>query len=492
MTTTVTCPKCSQIMIFGARDARYVCEHCGFKRYETLEEAQVRMRDDLKAMQEAATAIVFRGVLNPRARTLFDDGRSEAARGNDADAMRFFERALELQPDFIDAHLAVARLVTDPSRKRAHIEQALAYDPGSAEALRELMVIDGRLTSEQAEQARVGGEIIIQHISEAVTTQTETLRCPQCGGVLTADEATGQVVCKFCGYHAHINVANAGADSFSMAMLERKGKGRAIWQVGERIVHCEQCGANRTIPVQQMSLVCPFCGSSHVIESDALGSFQRPDGLVKFTITDAQAQVIIRDELNGLGEKIAGWLDDNRIAQASMAGVYLPFWMFDAMVDVTQTIEDRRDFGDAARRYGFARAVQTNRFGDGALGLLIAAFSSPPAKLIDVVSDYAISDMVGYDPSLLARYPAEIYSIDYSAAALTAQSRISAHMRARHTQSANDKIRITVSAFPTSMTFSLILLPMWIVRLTERDGDIRTALVNGQTGTCVLGRKQNA
>jgi uncharacterized Zn finger protein (UPF0148 family) len=492
MTHTIACPKCSHPLTFEPRDARYVCVNCGYRRYETLEEAQERMRDDLKAIQEAPAALAFRGEVHHRARSLYEDGRAHAARGEHAAAITAFERALEMQPDFIDAHLAIARLLDDAARKRAHIEQALAYDPGSAEALRELMIIDGRLTVEQAERARTGGEIIIRHSSDAVETSTERLQCPQCGGVLTADERTGQVSCKFCGYAAPLQLVDAAADHIGMAMLERKGKGRAIWQVGERIVHCNQCGADRTLPARQMSLVCPFCGSSHVIEADALGSFERPDGLIAFSVTEADAQTIIREKLNSLSEKVAGWFDDNRIARAAMAGVYLPFWMFDAVVNVTQTIEDRRDHGDIMRRYGHTPAVQTLQFGDGALGLLIPAVESPPPRLIAAADDYDLGALTSYDAALLARYPAELYSIDYTAAALTAQSRIVAQMRARHARQASESVRVTVSAFPTSMTFSLLLLPMWIATLTERDGDRRSALVNGQTGTCVLSRKSAA
>ena len=491
MTQPPICPKCAHTLTFESRDARYVCPECGYQRYETLAEAQERMKPQLAAMQDAVSTLrVHQGTVNTRAATLFEDGRAEAARGDIADAIWCFERAIEIQPDFIDAHLAIARLVDDPKRKRSYLETALAHAPDNAEALRALMVIDGRLTADEAERTRTSGEIVIKHIDTPVKSSTRRLSCPVCGGNLTADETGERVFCKFCGYQTALSEHEAGAESFSMAMLERKGKGRAIWQIGERIIHCHQCGADRTIAASQLSMLCPFCGSNHVIETDAFGSFERPDGLISFTISEAQAQAIIRDKLKGIDQRLAGLFGDNRIASARLTGVYLPFWMFDAMVNVTQTIEDKRDIGDFGRRIGNMPVVQTHHLQDGELGLLVSAVKSTPHRLIDAVDDYNVSEMRGYDPALLARYPAELYAIDYADAALNAQGRIGATMRARYGRSRSEDFQIHVTSFPSSMTFSLVLLPMWIGTLIERDGDARMVLVNGQTGTAVLGKAE--
>ena len=38
------------------------------------------------------------------------------------------------------------------------------------------------------------------------------------------------------------------------------------------------------------------------------------------------------------------------------------------------------------------------------------------------------------------------------------------------------------------MSFTLLLMPVWVITLFERDGDVRPALVNGQTGKVALGK----
>ncbi|HYO89344.1 MAG TPA: hypothetical protein VER79_11890, partial [Candidatus Limnocylindrales bacterium] len=47
---------------------------------------------------------------------------------------------------------------------------------------------------------------------------------------------------------------------------------------------------------------------------------------------------------------------------------------------------------------------------------------------------------------------------------------------------------MSVSALPLQMSFMLVLAPVWVATLHERDGDIRTALVHGLTAEVVMGR----
>jgi hypothetical protein len=47
---------------------------------------------------------------------------------------------------------------------------------------------------------------------------------------------------------------------------------------------------------------------------------------------------------------------------------------------------------------------------------------------------------------------------------------------------------MSVSALPLQMSFMLVLAPVWLSTLRERDGDIRTALVHGLTGRVVMSR----
>jgi hypothetical protein len=64
-------------------------------------------------------------------------------------------------------------------------------------------------------------------------------------------------------------------------------------------------------------------------------------------------------------------------------------------------------------------------------------------------------------------------------------------MRARHQQHTDSsEVQVNIFTSVRQMSFRLLLLPVWVAALTEEDGDVRAALVNGQTGQVALGRTE--
>ncbi len=315
----ILCPKCSHPLTLNPDAGMFHCSNCGFKRPETLDEASERLR---ARGQRPDVPITHRGSIDLRARSLFESGQDYLWQGDDASAIRAFEDALEVQPDFSDAHLWIAKTSKDERVQRDHLGEIIARDPGHMEALRLLMVLNGQLTPEEAERSRDGHDPVVRHAEGAVQTDSAHLHCPVCGGDLTVDEANGRVVCRFCGHSAPLDQtrhASDGAEVFGAAMLKRRAQ-PVRWVVGERILHCTQCGAERTIPAGRLSAVCPFCGSTHVIQQDALNTIEQPDGLVPFVVSEEAAQAAIRERLKSVGERIAGLFDDNQVAAGDHRG----------------------------------------------------------------------------------------------------------------------------------------------------------------------------
>lgn len=484
----ILCPKCGNPLHLNNAAGMFSCTHCGFKRPETLDEASARLRE---RGQRPNVALTTRVSVDPRARSLFDSGQDDLWRGDKDAAIRAFQQALDIQPDFADAHLWIAKISTDPRVQRDHLGDILAHDPGHVEALRLLMVLDGELTPEEAERSRADHTPVVEQVSGAVRTEMTTLICPVCGGGLTVDEANGRVVCRFCGHTAPLEDtrhASAGSEALGAALLKRRAQ-KVKWVVGERILHCSRCGAERTIPAGRLSTVCPFCASTHVIQQDALDSIEQPSSLVPFTVSEEAAQAAIRERLKGVGERLAGWFDDNKVARATMEGVYLPFWVFDALAEVSRTTVDKR----TPNSYGQDKTIrpyENVKMTDGLVGISVPAVKSP--GFLDVLGAFDTSAAVAYEPKLLAKYPAALYDIDFDEASLVARSLVSEQMRRRHGQGSGNNVEVQVYTSVLQMTFTLFLMPVWVATLHERDGDVRPALVNGQSGTVTLGKAQKA
>ncbi|MCZ2099096.1 MAG: hypothetical protein LC121_23115 [Anaerolineae bacterium] len=479
----ILCSKCGSPLTLDPDAGMFWCGNCGFKRPETLDEAAERIR---ARGQRPSIVITFRGDLDHRARSLFESGHEYLWRGDADAAIRTWEQALEMQPDFADAHLWIARTSRDEHVQRDHLGEIIAHDPGHLEALRMLMVLNGQMTPAEAERSREDRAPEIQFAESAVKAKTTALKCPVCGGGLTIEGS--RVVCRFCGHTAPLDAtrhASQGAEVLGAALLKRRAQ-PVRWVVGERILHCTRCGAERTIPAERLSAVCPFCGSTQVIQQDALGTVDQPDGLIPFVVDEDGAKVAIRERLNSVSERFAGLFGENRLARAVIEGIYLPYWVFDALVEVSKTVIDRRTPSRYEQRLP-VNPYSNTRISDGLNGVCVAAVRTP---LADQIAEFDLSAAVAYDPKLLAKHPAALYTLDFDMASLDARSRVSDHMRRRHGDRDGQNVEVQIFTSVVQMSFMLVLMPVWVATLYERDGDVRPALVNGQSGQVALGKAE--
>ncbi len=465
----LVCPNCSKLMTLDVVTTTVKCKYCGYIP-SLHDNASHTAQAFAKPNKLPPTAITYRGKLEARVEGMFLSGHAALKQGKKDEALRYFRSAIDYQRDFIDAHLWVSRLVDDEKVKRDHLTTVLAYEPNHVEALRDLMVLNGRLTQEEADKTHHDDNPQTRLIKGPVEFKTQALLCPICSGHMTLNERTGSHECRFCGHKVETKKAER-IDSLTAGLLERKAKPKQ-WVIGDRLLHCNQCGAERTIPARKLAQTCPFCGTTNVIVQDALNSFQQPDGLIPFLITRDEAGSAINAKLKGTAERFKGIFDDNKISNAQLDGLYLPYWVFDGSVEVMRTTIDRRTHHRDINTY------QQESFSDAVYNVPVCAVSSPPPILTEKLGAFDWEAMVGYDPRLLAKYPAEIYSVDFDRASLQSHTPISILMKERYDLPAHNQVEITVSTSVKHMLYQLVLVPVWVGTLFERDGDVRPALVN--------------
>lgn len=484
MSNEFICPKCGTRMRYNVEESKIMCDSCQFSPLDA------RMEEVRQQGPRQHVRITHRGEVSHNALAAFRTAHDHLSRGDKEQAAHDFKRATHFQADFVDAYLWLAEIAPDETTKREYLSTVLALDGSHPQALRKLMVLNGRLTKEQVAQTHHHNDPKLYTVDMPVSTQAKALLCPVCSGNLTVEDG-GKVVCRFCGFSEVRQPPqnDVRSDLLSMALLERKAQ-PARWVIGSRLLHCNECGAERTIPARKLSQACPFCNSTQVIVQDALQSFEQPDGLVPFAITRQRAAENIQQALDSMMQRLANLFNTNRVKRANIDGVYLPFWVFDATAQVTVT---KTYQGGSRGRNFITRPVNSREtFTDGRFDVMVSAVTSPTAKETAKLGKYDLSAAVPYEAKLLAKYPAELYSIDFDKASLEAHSHVATWMRKKYGRkdAGDEQMRITVFSAVEQMSFRLLLLPVWIATLTEVDGDLRSALVNGQTGKVVLGKTQ--
>jgi DNA-directed RNA polymerase subunit RPC12/RpoP len=489
------CPHCgAQNTLFIDMQRQLTCRLCGHRVGQQPAEAPppitppastaaTQTPTELRRRYPVSYALTFPHEVDPWAKSAYHTALSYVERGLYDEAIRAFRRALESQHDFIDAHVWLGRLLPDPAAKRHHFSEVISRMPNHAEAIRELMVLQGEISPEEAERVRRGGgRVATAEVPVAAIAQTQ--ECPVCGGEMRA-AYDGSSKCQSCGFVRKApRDGDYGLKSFTVEMLRRRGQ-KVRWQVGERLLQCKSCGAQTLLQPQALTVRCPFCGSRGVVEADALRSFVQPDGILLFEQTQDQAQQALTAALNSRMERIKGLFINNRVASTRITPVYLPFWLFDLTLQVNVTIDDRRLMFYTEENS--PASYRREQHPDSAFDVAVCGVESPPRSLIDRLERFSLEAMRPYHHELLAGATAELYTLDFEQASLLARQRVSHEMRQRYGHGTRDNVTIIVMNLVQMMYFRLALLPVYVVTVIERDGDHRSALIHGQTGQVVLG-----
>jgi DNA-directed RNA polymerase subunit RPC12/RpoP len=398
-------------------------------------------------------------------------------RRNDSGAAEAHLRALtEFAPEFADPWIWLTAVTPEPSRRIQYLENAVAQEPGHPLAKDALAIARGRVSTEP-EQRAPGQESV-------------EVKCPQCGGTLHHEPGAHQIECPYCGYVSElnqVNVIDADARLVSDLRLERRYR-RRLWQELERTVNCSSCGS--TLAMQSLlATTCPFCGSVTALDEREGHTFERPDALLPFKVTEQQAAVALdkaqRSGLGGLRALLLGQQEKLSGLQA----IYFPYWVFDGFVEMRSW--KAAGPKDDAPLSGTTPATETFIFDN----LPFAGASTPDPGLQKQVADFDLGLLVPYEPQALADHPAALYDLDVDKvvrrahAALLAKARRKARLQRATTAEEKRLLRRTFQV--TSTTYQLVLVPIW-VSLVQGNGKRRLGLVNGQTGTAALGTQFKA
>jgi hypothetical protein len=330
------------------------------------------------------------------------------------------------------------------------------------------------------------------------TAEASDFRCPACGGRMEFDAARGQLTCESCGAARAIGQEDAEQTiveydlEHGLAAAAQRGFGTELRRVG-----CEQCGAVVSYAENETARRCDFCGSPQVVSREQSQQPIRPESVLPFHVNRDAAAAGFSSWLGGL------WLRPSNLkklaAVSEMTGMYVPYWVFDATVhsdwtalaghyyyvDETYTATDDR--GRSVQR---RRRVQKVRWqpawgsrDDSYDELLVCGSRGLPPELTQKLEPFDTQALRRYDPSFLAGWRAEEYSVDLNAAWKLGVERVAQSQRARCSGDVpgdTQRALNVVNRF-SDEKFKHVLLPIWI-SVYRYQGKPFRFLVNGQTG----------
>lgn len=431
--------------------------------------------------------------MSDEARDLLIYGVAAAKANSRDEARNYLEWVLRTDADYeqqAEAWYWLSTITDDQAEKRSCLENSLAAMPNFPESRRDLAILDGRLKASDLHDPRSDVAPIVP-ASGLLAGDLILYKCPRCGARLTADGLTGSLVCSFCGYRPGQAAkerngpqeapgsagAHVGEQDWDVAIFSASGH---RWEVPTaRAFKCQSCGASVMVPAGEVSTSCPFCGTPHVVQSEAEHELIAPTAMLPFRLSGQEAFSAVISWL-----KSAHFAPDNlsrSAAQTLPHPVYLPVWTFDLSGDIKWRGYTVKSEYRTVTRVPVSGTVPI--FHDD---IVVPATASLSSNIIEQLK-FDLQDIVPYAVDMLANWPAEIYSISPVEASIEARAQVlegmkSANMIAESGSNALVEDLSVDSSDVAVLSYKLVLLPVWIGAYIY-GGQTYHVVVNGHSGT---------
>lgn len=399
-----------------------------------------------------------------------------AAKANEKDEARFFlEWVLRLDPpeeQRLEALYWLGEASQDPARKRECLEEILARRPQEARARRSLAILEGRLDPAEI----VDPDRLPAPNWDEGPVAAERFVCPQCGGRLVYTPDGQALTCEYCTWQQGVArageqtggglpVAEGASDAlgFTVAMATAAGHSGGP---GVRSFECRACGASFLLAPAALSVNCPYCGSTYVVDTTGSKTLTPPGQIIPFQVPEAQARQVLQAWFASRGMRAQS-------QTAVFQGRYLPAWKFRLSLTIPLLEADNEASGALEGKGGESFLLEDT---------LVAATASLPEACIDGNLSFDLEGLRPFDPAYLVDWPAETYQVSLSQASLQARFKLLEGIRQQAAAHPDSSRRLGIQSMDLVIdSFSLVLLPLWFVRFWI-EGQEQGAIISGQSG----------
>ena len=304
--------------------------------------------------------------------------------------------------------------------------------------------------------------------------------CTSCGADLTYAPGQTELVCQYCG---HVQQILAAAPAEKARALGEIPLARGLAEAEDtaitddvRTASCPSCGAVIAFSGASHATNCPFCATPVVVDT---GTSRRlkPHALIPFALTHDAARDALTKWLGSLWFAPNGLLEYTRKGR-TMAGIYVPFWSFDAATTSRYTGQRGEHYYETrmvtvrvnGRTETREERVQKTRWYP-ALGrvarlfddLLVMASKSLPKRFGNELTPWNLAKLEPYSPDYLAGFQAEGYTVLLPEGHVEARGRMAQIIEQDVRRDiGGDEQRVTsVDTDWQDETFKHILLPIW-------------------------------
>jgi predicted RNA-binding Zn-ribbon protein involved in translation (DUF1610 family) len=318
---------------------------------------------------------------------------------------------------------------------------------------------------------------------QEVHVDTETFICQSCGGTVKFDIKKQVFACASCGTEYDLQTLSDTVEENDFSSYLEREKTTLPFQ-GMAVITCQQCGMEISFSDTQFAATCPMCGSTQIAASKQSAGIP-PDGVIPFKIDKQDAQQRFKAWVK------SRWFAPNdfkkRSAEGALAGLFLPFWTYDAYA--VSRYKGRGGKDRREKRNGKDRTV-TDWY--PVSGVVSASFddiqicASQKEENVEGILPYGTTTntkpfSIGY----LSGYYAEVYKIKADTGFESAKEIMENTLRGLAVRDIKKQYdRADVQSLITkysNVTYKHVLLPLWSSAFGYK-GKSYKYVINGETG----------
>ncbi|MEM8653908.1 MAG: hypothetical protein AAGF36_04120 [Pseudomonadota bacterium] len=310
---------------------------------------------------------------------------------------------------------------------------------------------------------------------DALSAAQAELQCTNCGGQCAYEPAQQALVCTSCATRYGLETER-DAQAAREFDFDPDAPDADRPEVAEaRVHHCQTCGGDVVFVGQTLSERCAYCDGPVVLATS--DTAYQTKALIPFRVPERDAQMAA---LDWVARRWAAPTNlKHVVAQARVAGIYVPFWTFDSAeaVKYWAKYKVRRNKRTVTRRTSGGLRIN---FDD----LLVPASSHVTPLIRDgILHDFEPRRLRPYRPGYLAGFGAERHhqSVAEGLAANAADKDLLIRNRIKGDVGKSGVHDIRYTTDTSGIRYRRILLPVWILHYRYR-GTAMKVVVCGMQG----------
>lgn len=319
-------------------------------------------------------------------------------------------------------------------------------------------------------------------------------KCPACGGAIGFDPKIQKMKCPYCDTEYELETLKAYDRELKNELPEDfnwETQAGGEWSEDETkdmtVYGCKSCGGEIIVDGTTSATACPYCDNPVVVMGRFTGAL-RPDYIIPFKLDKKAAKEGLYKHLSNKKLLPKIFKDRNHIDEVK--GLYVPFWLFDAMAqaDIRYKASRVNHTSDSKYNYVTTSYYTVTRSGETKFEKVpVDGSEKMDDDLMESIEPFDFKDAVDFQTAYLAGYLADKYDVDEKTSMERANERIK--------ESIEDEFLKTVEGYGTVIAENTsvrlkngeakyALYPVWILN-TIWNGEKYTFAMNGQTGKFV-------